>query len=129
MINQKYWMLGAGLILLFLYGYFLTPTYDDGFNFYMIRNTISWDNPFYSNYLKMRFPTLKLSTALFSMIFTYFIPISFRVAAFAQTLLIVTSSILVYSTVKMYTKTSIAQLTAFIHMYLIFTHYWISKNV
>ena len=57
-----------GLILLIPYGYFLTPSYNDGFNVYMIKNTMSWKNPFYSDYLQTRFPTLKLSTIFIAVI-------------------------------------------------------------
>jgi hypothetical protein len=121
-------VIGTGLFLLLAFGYFLTPTYDDGFNVYMIKNTMSWGTPFYSNYLKMRFPTLKLSTALFAVIFTYLIPLSFKLAAFVQSLLMLTSSILVYRITKYYKKIHVARLTAVLFMYLIFSHYWISPT-
>ena len=126
MFRQIYWVIGTGFFLLLAFGYFLTPTYDDGFNVYMIKNTMSWGKPFYSKYQKMRFPTLKLSTIFFSVIFTYLIPLSFKLAAFVQSLLMLTSSILVYRITKYYKKIHVSQLSAILFMYIIFTHYRIS---
>lgn len=121
-------VIGSSLVLMILYSWFLTPNYDDGFNAYFIRNTIDFENSFYSEYFKMRFPVMKLPVIIIAMGFTYLFPTSFMLPAMLGAILSVVCSCLAYKIVRFYSDRSQALFCSILFLYGLVTHHWVSPT-